>query len=301
MIRSLQTAIGETVDLGWVAADPGAAQRFWRIAGLPSPDAGSGLPLGVALALRGGPIPAVELAPDTISFHAGHTLSLRRPFVPDRRYRVLARIAEVFEKSGRSGPLTVIARTAELCDDREAVVVAIREQQIARWRGEVTVTAPRSRASRASEVRPEDESAERSMDDLDIGSTIGVLRRRAPDARIVSGYAGSLGGREPFFDDPQFARGLGFTDVIVPGPIQSALFEGLLMSRLPGWDLTELSLSFRVSVIVDEPITLSALVIELSPEHDRLLADLTLENSSGERAAVGTATLLASPASCGRT
>jgi hypothetical protein len=109
----------------------------------------------------------------------------------------------------------------------------------------------------------------------------------------VHGYAGSLGGTEPFFSDPSSARRLGFADVIVPGPMQSALFEDLLARRLPTWDLVDLSLSFRVSVVVGEPIALRAIVIELSAEHDHLVADLTLENRSGDRAAVGTATLVA--------
>jgi acyl dehydratase len=290
VIRFSQTQIGETVDLGWVAADAAAAQRYWQAAGLPCPGGPRGLPLGMALALRGGPSPAVELAPETVGFHAGHTLSAQRPFVPDRRYRLLARVAEVFEKSGRSGPLTVIVRTAELRDEADAVVVSMREEQIVRWRGSV-VAPPAACRSWTTDGR----QSEGRDGDLDIGATIGVIRRRAPDAETVRNYAGSLGGREPLFSDRQFARRVGLADVIVPGPMQSALFEGLLADNLPGWDLTDLSLTFRVSVLVDEPIALTALVTEMSPQGGCLVADLTLENSSGERAAAGVATLVAPP------
>lgn len=291
VIRFSHTGIGETVDLGWVAADAAATRQYWQTAGLSCPDRPTGLPLGMALALRGGPSPTVELAPETIGFHAGHSLSAQRPFVPNRRYRLLARIAEVFEKSGRSGPLTVIVRTAELRDEANAVVVSMREDQIVRWRGSA-VAAPAARRSLTMDRR----QSEGADGDLDIGSTIGVVRRRAPDAKSVRNYAaGSRGGREPLFSDRRFARRVGFADVIVPGPLQSTLFEGLLATKLPGWDLTDLSLTFRISVLVDEPIALSAIVTEMSPQGDRLAADLTLENSSGERAAAGVAVLVALP------
>ena len=288
MIRGLQARIGETVDLGWVVADSDAAHHFWRAVGLSPPRTERELPLGLALALRGGPSPAVELAPDTVSVHAGHALSARNPFTGGRRYRVLTRIAEIFEKSGRSGPLTVIVRTAELCDETEAVVVSLREQQIARWRRALVAPPPDQRPSPVvgrHSVGPEDV--------MDIGSTIGVIQRRAPGAATVRAYASGLGGREPLFSDADFARRLGFADIIVPGPMQSTLFEGLLANSLPEWALTDLSLSFRISLVVDEPITLTALATEVAARSDRLVADLTLENSRGERATVGTATLIA--------
>ena len=291
MIRAYEAPVRETVELGRVSTDAETVQRYWRTHGLSPADGRRTLPLGLALALRGGPLPAVELNPRAVSFHAGHTLSARRPFVAGRTYDVRARIAEVFEKSGRSGPLTVVARTAELYD-ADAVVVAIHEQQIVRWR------APDAAEPSTREPLPHgdglpQEATQEATGDLDIGSTIAALRRRAPGAQTVHGYAGSLGGSESFFSDPSSARRLGFADVIVPGPMQSALFEDLLTRCLPTWDLVDLSLSFRVSVVVGEPIALRAIVIELSTEHDHLVADLTLENGSGDRAAVGTATLVA--------
>jgi hydroxyacyl-ACP dehydratase HTD2-like protein with hotdog domain len=286
MIRSSQTPVGETVDLGWVEVDAATVESYWQAVGLPMPSAQRRLPLGLALALRGGPRPSVELAPETVSVHAGHSIIAHRPFAVERRYRVLARIAEVFEKSGRSGPLTVVVRTAELRDESDALVVAIREQQIARWRREA-VPPPRHPTAHVTDP-PRSEGPDQP---LDIGSTIATERRRAPDAASVSAYAGSLGGAEPLFSDSRFARRLGYADVIVPGPIQSALLENLLARHLPEWDVDELSVSFRVSLSAGEPIALTALVTEIDLDATRLVADLTLENSSGERAAVGTANL----------
>ena len=285
VIRSTQTPIGETVDLGSLEIGPAAVERYWRSIGLPEPTSEGQLPLGLALAVRGAPTPRVELEAGTVSFHAGHTIIAHRPFIGGT-YRLRARIGDIFEKSGRSGPLTVIVRTAELCGGDGAPVVAIREQQIARR------STARGGVHRAQSATASEESSSQGADRIiDIGATIGVERRPAPTAAIVRAYGASLGGGEPFFSDVDFARGLGFADVIVPGPMQSAFFEALLARNLPGWRLAELSLTFRVSVIAGEPIVITALVVEMA-EAGSVVVDLTLENSSGERAATGTARLL---------
>lgn len=284
MIRSTQTPVGETVDLGSVEIGPETVQRYWRSIGLPDSTSREQLPLGLALALRGGPTPGIELETGTVSFHAGHTIIAHQPFVSGT-YRIRARISDIFEKSGRSGPLTVVVRSAELCSEDGAPVVAIREQQIARW----STAGGAGHPAHASV--PSDQSASQGADDvIDVGATIGVERRPAPTAPVVRAYGASLGGSEPFFSDSNFARELGFADVIVPGPMQSALFEALLDRNLPGWRLAELSLTFRVSVIAGEAIVMSALVVAMD-EVGAVVVDLTLENSSGERAATGTARL----------
>ena len=292
MIHLLDVRVGETFDLGWVDVDAAAVRRYWDAVGLPAPVTQRHLPLGLALALRGAPRPALELAAEAVSVHAGHTLAAHRPFVAERRYRLLSRIGDVFEKSGRSGPLTVIVRTSELLDEHGATVVTIREQQIARWRGRPTEPRP-------IQVRHADGESVAPEESVEIGSTIAVEHRLAPDARTVHGYAASLSGREPLFSDAEFARELGYADVIVPGPVQSALLEALLARHLPRWDLVDLSLTFRVSVIAGEPISLTAMVIEADDQGHRLVLDLTVENSHAERAAVGTATLQLSPLGVG--
>ena len=95
------------------------------------------------------------------------------------------------------------------------------------------------------------------------------------------------------FTDSAFARALGYADVIVPGPLQSALLEAFLHEYLPGWTLGRLSLTFRVSLIAGEPITLAAVVVEHVLERGAamLVCDLSLENRDGERAALGLAEL----------
>lgn len=283
MITAYEAPVGEFIDFGWVVADHAAAERYWRSVGVQTPFIGEHLPLGLAFVLRGGPSPAVTLAPDTVSVHGGHSITAEGDFLPGR-YRVRAGIAEVFEKSGRSGPLLVIVRAAELLDESGAIAVAIREQQIVRR------PSPRPPTS----IPPPPRIVGHSVvdDDLDVGATVISVCRPAPGAALVRAYASSLGTPEPLFADRAAARALGFADLIVPGPMQATLFEALLRQRLPDWRSTTISLSFRVSLTVDEPISLRAVVTELSQGHDRLGVDLTLENSNMETAAAGTATLI---------
>src|SRR5262245_52841800 len=91
-------------------------------------------PLGFVLALRGGPVPEVDLAVDTISVHGGHSITVHRPLTAPAAYAIRARVADVFEKNGRSGPLTVIARRAEVRGPDGGLVATIDDQQIVRWR-----------------------------------------------------------------------------------------------------------------------------------------------------------------------
>jgi hydroxyacyl-ACP dehydratase HTD2-like protein with hotdog domain len=287
MIRRLPHAIGVDLERGTVEVDGTLAARYAAAVGDTATLRADGeLPLGLALALRGGPLPAVELEPDTISVHGGHTVSLFARFASPGSYRVSARIDEIFEKSGRSGPLIVVARSSRLRDAAGEIVAVVEDQQIVRWRAAVATTE----SSPASTPTTSRLSA---AHELDVGALIAVEQRAAPDGADVQRYAAGLAEPESLFVDPAFARQLGFADVIVPGPLQSALLEHLLARRLPHWRLERLSLSFRISVVASEAITLAALVTELDEGEtgSRLVLDLTVENARGDRAAVGTAAL----------
>ena len=117
MLNRAGASIGRDVDLGSVVV---TADRIRQYAAAVGDNAISErrplrvAPLGFALALRGGPLPAVELAADTVSVHGGHAITSHRPLTAPGVYRIQARVADVFEKNGRSGALTVIARRAEI-------------------------------------------------------------------------------------------------------------------------------------------------------------------------------------------
>ena len=285
--------LGRDVDLGTVEVTPDRLRAYAAAVG----DRAAGrepfreAPLGFALALRGGPVPEVDLPADTISVHGGHVITAHHPLTAPRGYALRARVTDVFEKSGRSGPLIVIVRRAEIRASDGALVATVDDQQIVRWRPPDPAGLPAVPAAGRVRQRRADARSDRRADapDLEVGGLVALQHRRAPSATAIATYARSLGGRAPLFTDRTFARSLGYADVIVPGPLQSALLEALVRQWLPGWTLHRLSLTFRLSLTAREPIALSVVVIE----HRRhraataLVCDLSLENRDGERAALG--------------
>jgi hydroxyacyl-ACP dehydratase HTD2-like protein with hotdog domain len=297
VIRALRTPAGVEVDLGWVEVGPSLVQRYHAAVGadLIEPAATDRVPLGLALSLRGGPLPPVELHDGTVSLHGGHALRAHSRLAVPGRYRVRTRIDSVFEKSGRSGPLTVIARSASLCDARGAVIVDIEDQQIVRWRPPAGIDRSGAGPTLREPARPRETGGDdhTGRAPLDLGSVIAVEPRLAPDGAAVRRYAELLADGEPMFADHRAARALGFADVIVPGPLQAALLEDLLSRHLPDWEVTALAFTFRISLIAAEPITLSVTVTESgeAPDARYLGVEFTIENAQLERATLGSATL----------
>lgn len=300
MLKVPPDLLGRDVDLGRVEITNDQIRRYAVAIG--DRDLAAGpcdvAPLGFALAIRGGPVPAVDLAPDTISVHAGHAITAgQQPLIVPATYSVRARLTDVFEKNGRSGALTVIARRAELRSLDGALVATVDDQQIVRWRRASTAPLAPSPEER-EETEPHTPSTQHrgptdATDTVEPGTLLGRLHRPAPSAAEIASYAGWLGGPERLFTDRAFAGSLGYADVIVPGPLQSALIESMLRRWLPGWQLQRLGLTFRVSLIAGEPIVLAAIVVERHMRRDStaLVCDLSLENSDGDRAALGVAEL----------
>jgi acyl dehydratase len=291
-----QHRIGLDVDLGAVEVTPDRVRSYAEAVGDLALANGpcTVAPLGFALALRGGPVPEVDSPDDTVSVHAGHTITSHGPLTAPASYSLRARITDVFEKSGRSGRLAVVERRAEIHASDGSVVATVDDQQIVRRRG----AAPPSSGSGTRHGRNESSPetvwlADPGALDPEVGSQLLAQRRRAPSADVIARYARSLGGHEPLFLDRGFAASLGYADVIVPGPLQSALMEGMLRRHLPAWHLSQLTLSFRVSVIAQQLITFTVIVVErhLRPTGTALVCDLAIENDDGERVALGTAAL----------
>lgn len=288
--------VGRDFDLGTRVVTPSAIRDYAESVGDLELARGAcdQAPAGFALALRGGPTPAVELAADTVSVHAGHSIEMRRGLLAPGSYRLRSRIADVFEKNGRSGPLTVITRHAEIVDADDVCCVAIEDQQIVRWRPPTSAGVHAAQPSAVADDIAVARSADGMIEDPpEVGTLVGAEQQAAPDPLAVDRYARRLAGAEPLFVDSDYARTLGYGDVIVPGPLQSALLERMLRRRLPRWRLYGLSLSFRVSVIAAEPILLGAIVVEhhLQPTAESLICDLWIESGASDRAAIGTAEL----------
>ncbi|MEO8601946.1 MAG: hypothetical protein ABI629_05165 [bacterium] len=295
MIRALGSPVGVEVDLGWTEITLQLVRRYRE--GVGQNCAGSAstqrVPLGLALTLRGGPVPPVALREQTVSVHGGHALRSLAPLVTGDRYRVRTRIDRIFEKSGRSGPLTVIARSASLRSQRGGVVW-IEDHQIVRWRSNrdpsLLLSAPSLPLSPDGPMLGEPTTPE----PLELGMVVASEVRPAPDAAALRRYAEILADRELIFTDPDAARSLGYADVIVPGPVQGAILEDLVCRQLPGWHIASLAFTFRISLVASEAISLSATVTQIdeSGGSQVLGLDLAIENADGERAAVGSATLM---------
>lgn len=122
-IRAFAQAVG---DLNPLYLDREAARQ----AGYPDVIA----PPTFCMHLRGGRMsPEVPLAPGIVSLHAGQELEFYDEIIAGHTYTATAKVAEVYEKTGRSGPLGVIVREMTIRDAATGVpVVVLRERQMVR-------------------------------------------------------------------------------------------------------------------------------------------------------------------------
>lgn len=121
-IREFAEAVG---DLNPLYLDPKAARQ----AGYPNVIA----PPTYCMHLRGGKVlPEVPLDPGLATLHAGQELEFEDEIYAGQTYTVTARLADVYEKTGRSGPLGVIVREMLVKDESGKTVMALRERQMVR-------------------------------------------------------------------------------------------------------------------------------------------------------------------------
>lgn len=105
--------------------DPEAARQ----AGYPNVIA----PPTYCMHLRGSKIvPEIPLAPGLASLHAGQEFEFHDEIYAGRTYTITARLADVYEKTGRSGPLGVIVREMLVKDENGSTVMMLRERQMVR-------------------------------------------------------------------------------------------------------------------------------------------------------------------------
>jgi acyl dehydratase len=299
VLRPPHPAIGVSVDRGWLTISDALLARYRAAISDATGRAGVpvGVPLGLLLSLRGEPFPSVDLEADTVSVHGGHVLTALAPLRVPGRYRLVGQLDDLFSKNGRSGPLTVIARSTCWLDEAGAAIAVIQDQQIVR-RIRSDHPPPQRTSTVGGEGAHRETAAGISVNHAvqsapEPGDVIAVEHRLAPDPAAVRRYAEWLSAPEPLFVDRSVAQRLGFADVIVPGPLQSALLEDLLAVALPQWTLQALSCTFRISLIAAEPIALRVIATELRDDEPGAVVhlDLTIENSDGERAAIGDAAL----------
>src|SRR5512140_172634 len=102
--------LGRDFDFGAVTVTRDAIRRYAEMVGdaatLAAVDESKGpvvAPPTFCLTLHRGMRPEVTLPPGTFGVYGGHDLEFLRPIREGETYRIGARIADVYEKSGRTG------------------------------------------------------------------------------------------------------------------------------------------------------------------------------------------------------
>ncbi len=280
--------LGRAVDLGTVEVTAALVAAYRAAVG--DPRVGSPAPPTYCLIMRRGMAPEITLPPGTFGVYGGHDIELYQPIEIGRIYRSRGWINDIFEKSGRSGSLTVVERTAEICDDAGVVAVRIAERQIVRApgvapaapdRGELLPLANEAAASGSRRVA------------VELGDEIGPWERPSATESEVARYIGTGDMRENLFSDVSYARSLGFRGIVVPGPMLTAFLEQFLWRELRGFHLERLGSTFRQPTISGDHLVLRGAIVEhhSQPDGERVVVDLVIEHASGERAVTGSATL----------
>ncbi len=136
MIKIPENLLGETIDQGSVTVTREMIREYAAGAGDQETLAGACTvaPPTFVFSMRRQLEPHVPLPPGTFAVFAGHDLIFHDVVRADHTYRMTARLTDVYEKSGRSGALTVIVRTALVATPTGEPVVEITERQIVRPR-----------------------------------------------------------------------------------------------------------------------------------------------------------------------
>jgi acyl dehydratase len=128
--------LGETIDQGTLTVTRAMIREYAAGAGDQDTLAGACTvaPPTFVFSMRRALVPHVPLPPGTFAVFAGHDLVFHDVVRADHTYRMTARLTDVYEKSGRSGALTVIVRTALVATTAGEPVIEITERQIVRLR-----------------------------------------------------------------------------------------------------------------------------------------------------------------------
>lgn len=77
-------------------------------------------------------LPEVEIGPGLVTLNGGQDLEFYDDLCAGQTYTATAKLAEVYEKTGRSGPLGVIVREVAIRNSAGKTVILLRERQMVR-------------------------------------------------------------------------------------------------------------------------------------------------------------------------
>jgi acyl dehydratase len=96
--------------------------------------------------------------------------------------------------------------------------------------------------------------------------------------------------------DRDYARAEGYRDLVIPGPMQSARLGQMVADFAAAHDgrLATMSVRHRAPLYCNEPVDMRADVVSLSDSPDGTVVELSVsaQNSTGELATTGTATII---------
>jgi len=126
--------LGREVDLGETTVTPAMVHQYAAAVGSPElpADFGAELPAMFCLTLRHTFEPALPLPPGVFGLYGGHDIDFLGRMRLGGTYRTSARIAEVYEKSGRSGTITVVVREVFIRDGAGQLLAHITEREVVR-------------------------------------------------------------------------------------------------------------------------------------------------------------------------
>ena len=253
-------------------------------------------PISFALALRSEHGPGVTVSPRAFAIHGGHDIALHTALRVGAAYKVLSAVERIFEKTGRSGPMTIVERRIWIEESDGILAAEIRDRQVVRWRPDTPFGHhPRSAVSSPATIASEYAdglSAEHSRQhhDLDLGAVLGPFHLRGPEAEAISDWAASLCDREVLFHDPAGSRDLGYADLVIPGPMQSAFVDHIVASLLHDWRAVQMNMTFRQSLLAGDPMAIQGIVVDAAA--DRRTCEIIIRHAAtGETTSTGTMTL----------
>jgi hypothetical protein len=271
-------------------------RRFLRsaaIGGVPPP-LPEVAPLSFSLVLRRGHGPEIALSPHAFGIHGGHDIAMHSELVVGETYSVSGRVERIFRKTGRTGPMTLVERKVQILDAQNRLAVEIGDRQIVRWKPEAGGSRTTMRHSASHRATPRQASFPTDphplSTSLEIGDTVGPFARHGPKRLDISRWADSLRDRETLFHDRAGSQALGYDDLVVPGPMQSAFIDCLLGAKLPEWRTVALSMTFRQSLLAGEALEIEGTVVDTATG-ERTLDIVVRSSLHGETASVGTAIL----------
>jgi acyl dehydratase len=133
---------------------------------------------------------------------------------------------------------------------------------------------------------------EKLFDEVEIGDEIGPATY-APTLEDIQRYASVVRMVDRRFINPEVAQQRGFQHAIVPGPLSATFLARMLTAYFSGWRLQTFNISFRAPVRHGDTLTCLGTVTQKDEQNGiaTIHCDLVAENTNGDRALVGTATL----------